>query len=132
MYKSKYPEKLIPMKPKTRKRLIRFLLLFPATLVLLVLIAAGILYFQQQRLVNLAIRELNKQLQGELVIGNSSISPFGNYPYVSIRLNNVQFYDSKQKERKPILEAERLYIGFSLPDLLKEQALLQGQINSQF
>ena len=109
------------MKPNIRKRLIRFLLLFPATLILLILIAVGILYFQQQRLVNLAIKELNKQLQGELVVGNSSISPFGNYPYVSIRLNNVQFYDGKHQQRKPILEAERLYIGFSLPDLLKEQ-----------
>ena len=57
------------MKPKARKRLIRFILLLPTSLVLLVVIACTILYFQQQRLVTLAIKELNKQLKGELVIG---------------------------------------------------------------
>jgi uncharacterized protein involved in outer membrane biogenesis len=109
------------MKPKARKRLIRFLILLPASLVLLVIIATAILYFQQQRLVNLAIKELNKQLPGELVVESSNISPFGNYPYVSIRLNNVQFYAGKQKTHKPIYEAERMYISFSLPDILKQQ-----------
>jgi len=66
------------MKPKARKRLIRFLLLIPASLVLLLIIAMSILYFQQHRLVTLAIKELNKQLQGELVVGGSSISAFQN------------------------------------------------------
>ncbi len=109
------------MKPKARKRLIRFILLIPGSLVLLLVVAVTLLYFQQQRLVNLAIKELNKQLPGELVIGSSNISAFENLPYVSIRLNNVKFYDGKQKSGKPIYEAERMYIGFSLPDILKQK-----------
>ncbi len=109
------------MKPKARKRLIRFILLLPASLVLLLVIAFTILYYQQDRLVTLAIKELNKKLQGELVVGGSSISAIENYPYVSIRLNNVQFYDGKQSTGKPIYEAERMYIGFSLPDILKQK-----------
>ena len=109
------------MKPKARKRLIRIALLIPASLILLLIIAIGILYFQQQRLVNLAIKELNKQLPGELVIGGSNISPFENLPYVSIRLNNVKLYDGKQETGKPMYEAEKMFIGFSLPDLLKQK-----------
>lgn len=109
------------MKRKVRKRLIRFLVLIPLSLVLLLIIAITILYFQQQRLVKLAIQELNKQLPGELVIGGSNISAFENFPYVSIRMNNVQFYGSKQKTAKPIYEAERMYVGFSLPDILKQK-----------
>jgi uncharacterized protein involved in outer membrane biogenesis len=108
------------MKPKARKKLLRFLLLPPLSLLLLLIVAISILYFQQQRLVSLAIKELNKKLQGELVIGGSNISAFENFPYVSIRLNNVQFYDAKQKTGKPIYEAERMFIGFSLPDILKQ------------
>ena len=73
------------MKPKARKRLIRIILLVPGSLLLLLLIAIGILYFQQQRLVNLAVNELNRQLPGELVIGGSDISLFENLPYMSIR-----------------------------------------------
>ena len=109
------------MKPKARKRLIRFLLLIPASLLLLIIVASTILYYQQQRLVKLAIKELNKQLPGELVIGGSNISAIENFPYVSIRVNNVKFYDGKQQTRKPIYEAERMFIGFSLPDILKQK-----------
>ena len=109
------------MKPKARKRLIRYILLLPGFLVLFLIIACTILYFQQHRLVTLAMKELNKQLPGELVIGGSNISAFQNFPYVSIRLNKVQFYAGKQKTGKPIYEAERMYIGFSLPDILKQK-----------
>ena len=109
------------MKPKARKRLIRFILLLPASLVLLLLVAFTILYFQQDRLVTLAIKELNKKLQGELVVGGSSISAIENFPYVSIRLNKVQFYYGKQRTGEPIYEAERMYIGFRLPDILKQK-----------
>jgi uncharacterized protein involved in outer membrane biogenesis len=109
------------MTRKTRKRLIRFILIPVISLVVLVLVAVAILYSQQQRLVALAVKELNKQLPGELVVGGSNISPFQNYPYISIGLKNVQFYASKSKAGKPIYEAERMYVGFSLPDILKQK-----------
>jgi hypothetical protein len=109
------------MTRKTRKRLIRFLLLFPLSLILLVVIAVAILYNQQQRVVNLALAELNKQLPGELVIANSEISAFENFPYVSIRLNKTQFYATKQRNIPPIYEAERMLVGFTLTDILKQQ-----------
>lgn len=123
------------MTRKTRKRLIRLLVFLPLSLVLLLIIAIAILYFQQQKLVALAVKELNKQLAGELVIGGSNISAFENFPYVSIRLNKVRFYASKQKIRKPVYDAERMYIGFSLPDILKQKyhakviALRNGHLN---
>jgi len=109
------------MKPRARKRLIRILLLIPCSIVLLLIVTLSILYFQQERLVNLAIKELNKQLPGELIVGGSTVSPFQNYPFVSIRLNNVKLFPNKGKTGKAICEAQRLYIGFSLPDILKQQ-----------
>jgi len=68
------------MASKTLKRLIRFILIPVVVLLLLVGIAAGILYSQQQRLVELAVKELNKQLPGQLAVGGSEISLFQNYP----------------------------------------------------
>lgn len=109
------------MKPKLRKRLLRLLWILPLSLILLVGIAVAILYNQQERLVALAVKELNKQLSGELVVEGSNISAFENWPYVSIGLKNVKFYASKQKDLRPIYEAERMYVGFSLPDILKQQ-----------
>ncbi len=110
------------MKNKIRKRLVRFLLIPLVSLIVLIVAAIAILYSQQQRLVDFAVSELNKQLPvGELVVGGSDISAFQNFPYISIGLKNVQFYDNKQKAGKPLFEAERIFAGFSLPDILKQK-----------
>src|ERR1700753_1672106 len=109
------------MTPKTRKRLLRFLLIPFAVIILLISIALGILYTQHQRLVDLAVNELNQKLPGQLVVKGSELSLFQNFPYISIGLQNVQFYASKTQKDKPIYEAERMFIGFSLPDVLKQQ-----------
>lgn len=109
------------MTPKTRKRIIRWTLFPIAGIILLVGIAVAILYSQQQRLVKLAVGELNKRLPGELAVGGSDISLFQNFPYISIGLNQVQFYPNKQPGTRPLYEAERIYVGFSLPDVLQER-----------
>lgn len=106
---------------KTRKRIIRVLFILVAVFLVLIGIGVGILYTQQKRLTNLAVSELNKRLPGELVIAGSEISPFQNFPYVSIGLRKVRFYGDKQRKGKPLYEVERLYVGFSLPDLLREK-----------
>ncbi|HEY4064732.1 MAG TPA: AsmA-like C-terminal region-containing protein [Puia sp.] len=109
------------MTRKTRKRLFRWILLPILSLLLLVGIAAAILFSQQQRLVVLAVKELNRQLPGELVVGGSDISVFQNFPYISIGLNKVQFYPNKERTARPLYEAERMFVGFSLPDILKQK-----------
>ena len=109
------------MRPRTRKRLLRLILIPIVVLILLVGLALTLLYTQRQRLVKLAVDELNKRFPGELTVGSSDISLFQNFPYVSIGLNNVQFYPDKQPGARPIYAAERLYMGFSLPDILKQR-----------
>jgi hypothetical protein len=109
------------MTGKTRKRILRILLIPIAILIILAGIAVGVLYSQQQRLINLAIKELNKQLPGELVIGGSMISPFQNFPYISIGLKDVKFFATKQQTGRPMYQLEKLYVGFSLPDILQQK-----------
>jgi len=106
------------MMPKTRKRLFRFILIPVLSLVLLIGIAVAILYSQQQRLVGIAVDRLNKELQGELTVGGSDITIFQNWPYISIGLKDVRFYADKNISNKPIYAAERMFVGFSLPDIL--------------
>jgi hypothetical protein len=110
-----------PMKRRVRRILLRFVLFPILILIVLILAAVGILYSQQQRLVTMAVGELNKQLPGRLTVGGSEISAFQNFPYISIGLKNVKFYPSKAASDKPIYEAERMYTGFSLSDILKQQ-----------
>ena len=69
------------MNPNLKKWVIRPLVIGIITLG--VLLGAGfiVLSTQQHRLVNLAVRELNKQVKGELSIEDSKISLFKNFPY---------------------------------------------------
>lgn len=106
---------------KTRKRIFRILFIVLGSMLALVGIASIILYTQQERLTQMALRELNKQLPGDLVVGSSNIAPFENFPYVSIGLRNVTFYANKQHTGKPLYQVERLFVGFSLPDILKQK-----------
>jgi uncharacterized protein involved in outer membrane biogenesis len=80
-----------------------------------------ILYSQRERLVGLAVNELNKQLPGRLSVEGSEISLLENYPYISIGLKNVRLYPNKQGNDKPIYEAERMLVGFSLDDILRQK-----------
>jgi hypothetical protein len=104
-----------------RKRILRWTLIPIVTLIVLVGIAVGILFTQQERLVRLAVTELNKKLPGELIIDGSDLSIFQNFPYISIGLKNVKLLPGKAETDKPIYQAERMFIGFSLPDILKQQ-----------
>ncbi len=106
---------------KTRKRLLRWILLPITALLILIVIAVGILYGQRQRLVTLAVKDLNQQIPGELIIGSSDISIFQNFPYISIGLNNVQLYADKSRTGKAIYQAGRMFVGFSLSDILRQE-----------
>ncbi|HVW62997.1 MAG TPA: AsmA family protein, partial [Puia sp.] len=106
---------------KVRKILFRCIFLPIVILIILVVAAVAILYSQQQRLVGLAVKELNKQLSGRLVVDGSEISAFQNFPYISIGLKNVKLYPTKLASDKPIYEAERMFTGFSLSDILRQQ-----------
>ncbi|NLR60264.1 AsmA family protein [Chitinophaga polysaccharea] len=106
---------------KRGKKIIRLLLIITGIFLLVIAIAGSILYSQQERLTQMAVRELNKQLPGELVIASSSISPFSTFPYISIALHDVRFFRDKKMDGTPLYQVERLYIGFSLPDVLQQR-----------
>ncbi|HEY2648861.1 MAG TPA: hypothetical protein VGI38_06690, partial [Puia sp.] len=104
-----------------RKIIFRFLILPIIFLIILVLAATAVLYYQQPRLVKMAVNEINKKLPGEFLVGGSNISVFQNYPYISIAINNVRFFADKDTTGKTIFEAEKIYVGFNLSDILKQQ-----------
>src|ERR1700722_11034987 len=109
------------MTPKARKRLFRLIGLPILTLLVLIGIAIGLLFTQQQRLVRLAVNDLNEKLPGRLEVNGSEISVFQHFPYISIGLQNIKFFPNKTDSARAIYEAERLYVGFSLPDILRQK-----------
>lgn len=108
------------MNPAVKKWVIKPALIIVASIVVLAGVGFAILSTQQQRLVNLAVEQLNRQFKGELTIEESSVSLFKHFPDISLALHNGRFFADKTKKGKPIAEFERLYAGFSITDLLQQ------------
>ena len=62
------------------------------TVLLLFAIVIITLTWYQDKAVQKIVQGLNDDFQGAIVIGDSDISPFANFPYVSVVIENVQVY----------------------------------------
>jgi len=109
------------MKLLVKKWVVRPLLIIVITLGVLAGVGFMVLSTQQQRLVNLAVEQVNKQFRGELSIEESSISLFKNFPSISVALHNARFFPDKTNTGKPIARFDRLYVGFNVYDLFKQK-----------
>lgn len=98
------------------KRLIILVLLIP---VLLFGILVGVLYWKQDGIVQELISTANRDFAGEIEVADSHISPFANFPYISIDLDHVKIYENKNKAGAVLLEVADVYLGFDLLTVLK-------------
>jgi hypothetical protein len=78
----------------------------------------AILYWQQDRIVQNLLKWANENHKGEVVIKGSHISPFANFPYISIDLEELYIYEDKSHSTKPILSLKDAYLGFDIWTIL--------------
>jgi hypothetical protein len=98
---------------------IRKILLFVLSLpILLFVTLTTVLYVKQDAIVKELIQTLNEDFKGEIVLKESHISPFANFPYISIDLQGVKIHQDKDKSQAAILDIKDVYIGFDLITLL--------------
>lgn len=102
---------------------------------ILLAVGIGIVYLNQDKIVQTILDELNKQFAGTLRIEDSHISPFHNFPYISVDMENIALYEGKDIDQLPILEVQDAYVGFSLWDVIggnfqiKTIELKQGRLD---
>ncbi|NOT74392.1 MAG: hypothetical protein HOP08_05640 [Cyclobacteriaceae bacterium] len=88
-----------------------------------IIVLAGVGYIlinaEHQRLVNYAVSKVNQKIKGEITIQESDFSLFKHFPYVSIVLEQTKLFQDKSKGT-PIVGIDRLYLGFSISDILKK------------
>lgn len=102
-----------------RKKFWRGALIF-FVLVPLVLFSVALVYVYQNRdsIVQTEIDLVNQGYHGEINVGATHIAPFKNFPYLSIKVDDVNVRESKQPDAITILEVADIYIGLDLRDLL--------------
>ncbi|WKZ61303.1 MAG: AsmA-like C-terminal region-containing protein [Cyclobacteriaceae bacterium] len=101
------------------KRLKQLLALFILVPTLLFGILTALLYWKQDSVVQELVATLNEDFTGTLEVDDSHISPFANFPYISIDLDHVRIYEDKEKDDQPLVEVEDVYLGFDIWTLLK-------------
>lgn len=93
------------------KRIILILLLVP---ILLFCTAVGMMYTKQDSIVQQLLEKLNKDFRGELELADSHIEPFTNFPYISIDLEEVKVYETKEDHSQVIAAISEVFLGFDL------------------
>ena len=96
----------------------RFLIGVFTTFLLLFTIVIITLVWYQDKAVQKIVNAFNDDFRGAIVIGGTDISPFANFPYVSIVIENVQVYEDKADMFATILEVSHIYLGFNFWTLL--------------
>ncbi|WP_394746745.1 AsmA-like C-terminal region-containing protein [Spongiimicrobium salis] len=98
------------------KRILVVLILVP-----ILLVGGGILYIQsnQSEIIKEEISKLNKEHKGLISIGESELSLFDNFPYISIKVYDVQILETKKDNAPIIMQVEDIYVGFNLWDMVK-------------
>lgn len=129
---------MTPAKKKwlaVKRWILKPLLVAVVSALLLVGIGIAVLYTQHDRIVNIALSKINKQLRGELAIETTSISLFKHFPSVGVALHGATLYADKTKAGDPIFRFEKLFIGVSISDLMNERyniqrlSILNGELN---
>ncbi|MDC7998046.1 AsmA family protein [Gilvibacter sediminis] len=100
---------------KPYKRILLALILLP------ILIVGGlIIYVQnhQTEIIKGEIAKLNEEHQGLVKVGDSELSLWGNFPDISIKVYDVQVFETKADGAPLIMNVKDVYIGFNLWDIV--------------
>lgn len=106
-------------------RLISSCILIP---VLMIGGALLLIYYQQDALVQKGIASVNKEYQGRIEVGDIHLEPFENFPYISLKVDDVRIYETKQENAILGLEVADIYLGFQLWDILAGKFDVQSLI----
>jgi len=103
---------------KRRSFWIKIILIFILTPTLLFSALVALLYFKQDSVVQEIVNALNEDFKGHFKINGSHISPFKNFPYISIDLKELKIFEDETKQVKHILDIHDVYVGFNISDII--------------
>ena len=97
---------------------LRLLIITVFSSILLFFALVAVLYWQQDMIVKHLLDWTNKHYKGEIVIKGSHISPFANFPYISIDLEGLEIHENKAHTTEPIVSVDDAYLGFDIWTIL--------------
>lgn len=86
--------------------------------ILLFSILILVVYINQDAIIQAEIDALNKSHKGKITIGDTHLEPFKNFPYITIRVDDVRIFESKLTDAEEILNVADINLGFSIGDIV--------------
>jgi hypothetical protein len=108
---------------KIWKRVLLTLVILP-----IVVMVVGVVYIQthQADIIKSEIAKLNKEHKGLIKVGDSELVLFDNFPYISLKIYDVQIFENKEDNSPLIIEVQDIYVGFNLDDIIKGKYDIQS------
>jgi len=107
------------------KRIVFLLIVIP------ILLVGGLaLYIQsnQSDIIKSEIAKINKEHKGLIRVGDSELALFDNFPYISLKVYDVQIFETKEDDAPLIMDVKDIYVGFNLGDIIKGNYDIQSLI----
>jgi hypothetical protein len=93
----------------TNKKIILGIIFIP---IFIFTLLTSVLIIKKDSLVKRIINDLSESYVGDFQFEEVSISPFENFPYISLDLKNFTFFEDKDSSKPPLMQVDDLYIGF--------------------
>lgn len=95
----------------------RIMIALAGLFLLLVIVTFILVYFFQDRLIRLAIDEINKNLNTKIEVAQIDLTLWKKFPQASLEFKNVRCDEvTEQDEKKKLLEAESVFLSFDVWD----------------
>jgi len=111
---------------KLRNKLFKIFKIFAWVLgvfLLLLIILEVLFILNKDKITDKIVSYLNEIQAGEIVISSVNFSPLSHFPDISVRLNDVQYYETKSDNRETgeeaFFELDKFYICLDIVSLLK-------------
>ncbi len=89
-----------------------------AVLVIIFGAITSVISYKKDQIVEDLVQKLNAGFVGMISLKDVQISPFANFPYISIDLKEVKVFEDKKVGKAPILDVKDLFVGFDLWTIL--------------
>lgn len=105
-----------------KRRLLRISLWFFGSLIGLVLLISGSLYFFKDEICGYAVGEVNKYLKAKVSVSDVDLTFWGSFPSLSVDFNHVFIQDSYEKAtvKDTLLYSDRIRMKFNPMDIWEE------------
>jgi len=91
----------------------------------LIIILSIYVYYKKDYLVDQVLKHANEDFKGHVQIENVAISPFENFPYISIKLDHLKVFESKQIDTLAVIDVESAYLGFDFWNIIQNNLVIK-------